>query len=190
MAYIDLWKNHEIVLPVLWSQNPIWVSYNFPEKPSVAKIHLKIIDRGVYRFGYRISEPDPLLGFTINVNGYDVYVITPVNPTGEIIIDVKDRVLKGSNTFYAIIWRSAINFVVSFYIVFDLRLEADVEGTLESRSIPVVQPNFLGSLSSFISGFGNMFIQLFMFLILLKLFPYLIDVFADILERGKRKEKD
>ena len=179
MSMINLWIDHEIVLPVAWSQNIAWVRYNFPSRPTKAVLHLTIHDRGVYRFGYKTSEFDPLLGFTINVNGYDVYVQSPVNPTGEITIDVTDRILSGSNTFYAIIWRSALNLVVSFYIVFTLTLETDVQPTLQERSIAYGTGNLLVDITNLIWSISNMIIMIIILYVTMGIIPLIRDLFRE-----------
>lgn len=177
ISYIDLWIDHEIVLPVAWSQNVIWVRYNFPSKPSVAKLHLTIHDRGVYRFGYKVSEFDPLLGFTVNVNGYDVYVQTPVNPVSEVIIDVTDKVLSGSNTFYVILWRSALNLVVSFYVIFTLRLETDVEATLQARSVAYTTGNLIVDITNLVWSISNLVIMITILYLAMGILPLIKELF-------------
>ena len=138
---INVFTSHEVVLPVAWSRNVARRVITLSKKPQTAKIRYIIEDRGVYRFGYKNSEYDPLLGFTININGNDKVVLAPVNPTSWIEIDVTD-VIASENVFDGIIWRSAINLVVSFYVVFSLVLVCeDVEEvTYEVKPIQQVSP--------------------------------------------------
>jgi hypothetical protein len=184
---INVFTSHEVVLPVAWSRNVARRVITLSKKPQTAKIRYIIEDRGVYRFGYKNSEYDPLLGFTININGNDKVVLAPVNPTSWVEVDVTDVIASGDNIFDGIIWRSAINLVVSFYVDFSLVLVCeDVEEvTYKTKPIQQVTPQPAIDITGLVNAIWmivNLVVMFYLFQFVFKI----IDIFEEIMPSEKK----
>ena len=178
MTLKTLWDHSEIILPVAWSRNGDSRDVEVTGSPSYVKLHIIIHDRGRYMFGIKQSFYDSILGFTINVNGYDAKVYYPVNPTDEEIIDVTDLFHTGKNTVYVFIWRSAVNLVADMYVDFTIKVETDVteenititERPIEPESTWMLGGINLSSLFAFITALLNLIIMFAIIWVLKKLF--------------------
>jgi len=187
---INVFTSHEVVLPVAWSRNVARRVITLGKKPATAKIRYAIEDRGVYRFGYKVSEYDPVLGFTINVNGVDKAVHFPVNPTGWIEVDVTDVIASGDNIFDGIIWRSLLNFVVSFYVVFSIVLICEDIEEITYSVKPIQQVAPLGAID--ITALVNIFwliYHMFTLYVMLQLITPLISILTTFIETLEKERK-
>jgi len=183
---INVFTSHEVVLPVAWSRNVARRVITLSKKPQTAKMRYIIEDRGVYRFGYKVSEYDPALGFTINVNGVDKVVIAPVNPTSWIEVDITDVIASGDNIFDGIIWRSLLNFVVSFYVVFSIVLVCEDVEEITYNVKPIQQVAPLGAID--ITAVVNvvwMVINLIVYFYVFQFVFKLMDMLEELIETKK-----
>jgi len=187
---IPVFTSHEVVLPVAWSRNVARRVITLGKKPAIAKIRYAIEDRGVYRFGFKTSEFDPLLGFTINVNGIDKAVHIPVNPTDWIEIEITDVIAGGNNIFDGIIWRSLLNLVVSYYVVFSVILVCEDVEEIPYEVKPIQQVAPLGAID--VTALVNMFwlmYNMFTLYVVLQLITPLISILTTFIKTMEKEMK-
>jgi hypothetical protein len=113
-------------------------------------------------------------------------VLAPVNPTSWVEVDVTD-VIASDNIFDGIIWRSAINLVVSFYIVFSLILVCeDVEEVnYEVKPIQQVSPQPAIDITGLVNAIWmiiNLVVMFYLFQFIFKL----MDIFEEIMPSEKK----
>jgi hypothetical protein len=201
-----IFVEHEIVLPVAWGNNTVDVPINITVNGTItsAKLRIKIHDVGVYRFGYRMSQTgaakDLLLGFTIKVNGRDVWVMHPVDITDWITQDVTIYINAGSNVISGAIWRSAINLVVSYYVVVSCYLDLTVEnpsGT-PNATITVQQPTSSvpsyvftwDKIISLLTSLPSIIISIIILYIIIQIFPFIMDLLRGLRMKKRAKEEE
>jgi len=202
-----IFVEQEIGLPVAWGNNTVDVPINITVTGTItsAKLRIKIHDVGVYRFGYRMSQTgaakDLLLGFTIKVNGRDVWVMHPVDVTDWITQDATIYINSGSNVISGAIWRSAINLTVSYYVVVSCYLDVTVQNTsgTPNATITVQQPT--SSVPSYVfswdkiigllTSIPNIIISIVILYVVIQILPFIMDILKGLeMKRKSKKEEE
>jgi hypothetical protein len=114
-------------------------------------------------------------------------VLAPVNPTSWVEVDVTDVIASEDNIFDGIIWRSAINLVVSFYVDFSLVLVCeDVEEiTYQKKPIQQVSPQPAIDITGLVNAIWmivNLVVMFYLFQFVFKI----IDIFEEIMPSEKK----
>jgi hypothetical protein len=110
-------------------------------------------------------------------------VLYPVNPTSWVEVDVTDVIASGDNIFDGIIWRSLLNFVVSFYVVFSLVLECEDVEEISYEVKPIQQVSPQGAID--ITGLVNtvwMIINFVMYFYVFQFIFKLMDMMGELVK--------
>jgi hypothetical protein len=202
-----IFVEHEIVLPVAWGNNTVDVPINITVNGTItsAKLRIKIHDVGVYRFGYRMSQTgaakDLLLGFTIKINGRDVWVMHPIDVTDWITQDVTLYINAGSNVISGAIWRSAINLVVSYYVVVSCYLDVTIENPSGTPNATITVQPPTSSIPSYIfswdkiigllTSIPNIIISIVILYVVIQILPLIMNILKGLeMKRKSRKEEE
>jgi len=202
-----IFVEQEIGLPVAWGNNTVDVPINITVTGTItsAKLRIKIHDVGVYRFGYRMSQTgaakDLLLGFTIKVNGRDVWVMHPVDVTDWITQDATIYINSGSNVISGAIWRSAINLTVSYYVVVSCYLDVTVQNTSGTPNATITVQPPTSSVPSYVftwdkiigllTNIPNIIISIVILYVVIQILPFIMDILKGLeMKRKSKKEEE
>jgi len=189
MVTQTLFSQYELVLPHFWNRNTVYRDVRFTTRPTSATIRFTILNVGRYHFGARREETNAFLGFTVNVNGYDVKVLYPVTPSNWISVDVTDLMVSGSNRVSCIIWRSIIDWVDDWFVTFTLELTTDVEGELQPLPTPQASGGIFEAFYGMFQNMINFLGWFFIIYIVLQFLPLLTSFLRGIIEEREEKRK-